>query len=52
MSSQDSKYNDLLGQLAKVKTEMNMFYDFYKDRRAEYESIKSQLEVIIIEREK
>lgn len=47
-----NEYQDLLDQLQKTKTEMNMLYDFYKDRRAEYESIKSQLEVIIIERTK
>ena len=47
-----SEYQELLDQLARVKTEMNMLYDFYKDRRAEYESIKSQLEAIIIERQR
>lgn len=47
-----NEYQDLLDRLQQTKAEMNMFYDFYKDRRAEYESIKSQLEAIIVERQK
>lgn len=43
-----SEYQELLDQLARVKTEMNMLYDFYKDRRAQYDSLKSQLEEIIM----
>lgn len=41
-------YQSLLAQASKTKTEMNILYDLYKDRRNQFESLRNQIEAIII----
>ena len=41
-------YQSLLDQASKTKTEMNILYDLYKDRRNQFESLRNQIEAIIL----
>lgn len=43
-------YQYLLDQATKLKLEMNILYDLYKDKRQQYDSIRNQIETIILER--
>lgn len=40
-----AKTDDLLLLVAQAKAKSNVLYDLYKDKRSEYESLRSQLEI-------
>ena len=41
-------YQSLLSQASQVKVEMNILYDLYKDKRQQFESLRNQIEAIIL----
>lgn len=46
-----NEYQGLLAQAAQLKLEMNILYDLYKDKRQQYESLRNQIETIILNNE-
>ena len=46
--TEKNEYQNLLNQASQTKLEMNILYDLYKDKRSQFESLRNQIETIIL----